>query len=244
MSARCAEPETAKPPPGRNARVLVKWRTLGMGSASLAALLLLGFPLGFYAVWDEPIDAAARSLDWQPVVLLARAFDALGSIEAVALLLAILVVGLVVQKRWRDACLATALVLLTEVVVGSLKVLMGRARPLDSVLEVGGASFPSGHAARGAILAVLFAWWLSGVLVARPGLKRGAYAGLASFAGAMALSRIVLHVHWLTDVVVGALLGIALGSLAVAFGSPRSVPVTTRVEVKGPEPVVAPRLRS
>ena len=65
-------------------------------------------------------------------------------------------------------------------------------------------AFPSGHSARAALLAVLaFAlgpWWL-GVL-------------LACWAVGVATSRVTLGVHYLSDVVAGAVLGLVCGGVA------------------------------
>jgi undecaprenyl-diphosphatase len=68
-------------------------------------------------------------------------------------------------------------------------------------------SFPSGHAARSALIAVLsLAWgppWLALVLVI--------WAPLVSIA------RVALGVHFLSDVVAGALIGIGAGFLAASL---------------------------
>jgi undecaprenyl-diphosphatase len=66
-------------------------------------------------------------------------------------------------------------------------------------------SFPSGHAARAALLAILtMAWgplWLAALLLV--------WAPLVS------LARVSMGVHYLSDVVVGAALGIAAGALGI-----------------------------
>jgi undecaprenyl-diphosphatase len=66
-------------------------------------------------------------------------------------------------------------------------------------------SFPSGHAARAILLAVLAVawgpWWLAAVLLL--------------WAPLVALSRVAMGLHYLSDVVAGAVLGLAAGGVAI-----------------------------
>jgi undecaprenyl-diphosphatase len=66
-------------------------------------------------------------------------------------------------------------------------------------------SFPSGHAARAILLAVLAVawgpWWLAAVLL--------------PWAPLVALSRVAMGLHYLSDVVAGAVLGLAAGGVAI-----------------------------
>ena len=68
-------------------------------------------------------------------------------------------------------------------------------------------AFPSGHAARAVLLMVL------GFALGPPWL--GALAGV--WALAVAVSRIALGVHYVSDVVAGAVLGVVCGLLTTAF---------------------------
>lgn len=88
----------------------------------------------------------------------------------------------------------------------------GLAYPLANVTTQG--SFPSGHAARAAFFAVFLgtlgrsrgdlARWLAPLAAAVIGLACG-------------LSRLYEEVHWASDVVAGAILGAAIGYLAVSW---------------------------
>jgi undecaprenyl-diphosphatase len=105
-------------------------------------------------------------------------------------------------------------VLLTEAV----KQLVDRARPeLEPVAATLGPSFPSGHSSAAAASWAAFAlvagrWWGPR---AWPALA-GAAVGIAV---AVAGSRVLLDVHWLTDVLAGLALGWAWFALcALAFG--------------------------
>jgi undecaprenyl-diphosphatase len=80
-----------------------------------------------------------------------------------------------------------------------------------------GPSFPSGHSATAAAFYACLAL-LIGRQFRRP--ARAALTGLAvGIAVAVAASRVLLDVHWLTDVIAGLALGWAWFSVcAVAFG--------------------------
>lgn len=79
-----------------------------------------------------------------------------------------------------------------------LKHLFGRARPEEILIVTDYGSFPSGHTANAATLAVAAFLLLPRLWVALVG---GAWIVL------MAFSRTVLHAHWLSDTLGGALLG-------------------------------------
>jgi undecaprenyl-diphosphatase len=68
-------------------------------------------------------------------------------------------------------------------------------------------SFPSGHAARMAMLLLVCAAWGPGWLAWL----------LAPWAPLVALARVAMGVHYLSDVVGGALLGVAAGLLLIAY---------------------------
>jgi undecaprenyl-diphosphatase len=100
----------------------------------------------------------------------------------------------------------------------TLKELVDRARPtLDPNAQTQGPSFPSGHSSTAA------AFWAAAALVAgRWAGARGqaVLVGLAvAIAVGVAASRVLLDVHWLTDVLGGLALGWAwFAACALAFG--------------------------
>lgn len=94
-----------------------------------------------------------------------------------------------------------------------LKAVVGRPRPPDGIVHPVGSAFPSGHAAYAGATCVALV-----LLFTAPGPRRRwwwvvAWVGVAG----MAWSRTYLQVHWLTDVIGGAALGIGI-SLAT-FGA-------------------------
>jgi undecaprenyl-diphosphatase len=105
-----------------------------------------------------------------------------------------------------------------EILVLTVKQLVGRVRPtFNPAAATLGPSFPSGHSATAAAFyataALLIARW-------RPRPVRVILAGLAAaIAVGVASTRVLLDVHWLTDVVGGLSLGWAWFAVcAIAFG--------------------------
>ena len=124
----------------------------------------------------------------------------------------VLAAVLLLFRKTRRAGLTVALALVLDVIVcnGILKPLVGRVRPcvVHPAVELlvhcpTDASFPSGHTASS--FAAVGALRASGSRLWLPGL---------ALAVLIAFSRLYLYVHWLTDVLFGALLGWLLGYAA------------------------------
>jgi undecaprenyl-diphosphatase len=151
-----------------------------------------------------------------------KALADLGSIGTLVLVAAI--VGLLLRRRGLHPVLCAA-PLGSLIVAGSLveliKVSIARVGP-HAQFQFGNpatGSFPSGHSADATALSVGLAIVLVAVLVRRPA-ERVAVFGLAlAVSVAVGVSRLVLGVHWPTDVVAGWAVGtgaaLAVGMLAV-----------------------------
>lgn len=158
------------------------------------------------------------------LVSVATAVTRLGDLWVVAVLGAVLA-GL---ARWR-AGRWDAAVLIVTVVVGVLAVtnvvkeLTDRTRPDGALVDVLTLAFPSGHASRAAAVCALASWlvWR----LARSRLLRLSAAAMAvAIAAAIGVSRLVLGVHWPTDVLGGWLLGGLWTLAALMLTRPRAGP--------------------
>ena len=137
----------------------------------------------------------------------------------------VIVAGLLVAAyAWRRGSSRLVVPFLIVVVAGDkllttgIKELANRARPtLEPVAETLGPSFPSGHSSTAAAFFAGAALLLGlGASPRARALIAGAAVGLAV---AVAASRVLLAVHWTSDVVAGLALGWAWFALcAVAFG--------------------------
>jgi len=133
----------------------------------------------------------------------------------------VLVVAIVeyfrVPNRWVPVFLVTVLVG-DVILVNAIKYTLDRVRPtFNPIAETLGPSFPSGHSAAAA---AVYAAMALVIARRRSALTRALLAGgAAAIAVAVASSRVLLGVHWLSDVVAGLAFGWAWFSLcAIAFG--------------------------
>ncbi len=112
------------------------------------------------------------------------------------------------RARVFEGALIVALGLLGGALMADLiKLLVARPRPpVEHLQAVSGYSFPSGHATQAA------AFWVSLLLAVCPLVSRPAVLGLLASACALILlavcaSRVILGVHYPSDVLAGTLLG-------------------------------------
>ncbi|HEY5877924.1 MAG TPA: phosphatase PAP2 family protein [Nakamurella sp.] len=141
--------------------------------------------------------------------------------DTLVVVAALLVGGVIdfVQHRRIEVFLFLGVVIVGEkLIVNGLKEIVDRARP-DVMPLVGwqGPSFPSGHAAAAAAV-----WPALALLLTRGGprvVRAASAAAAALIAFAVAASRALLGVHWLTDVVAGLTIGYGWFLVcAVTFG--------------------------
>jgi membrane-associated phospholipid phosphatase len=130
-----------------------------------------------------------------------------------------------------------------EIVTAVLKNAMDRARPtLNPLAATLGPSFPSGHSSTAASLYAAVALILAR---GRGPRARALLIGLAvGIAVAVATSRVLLDVHWLSDVIAGVSLGWAWFAIsAIAFGGRllRFGAMAEKLASKAPSPIGRPR---
>ncbi|HJY60860.1 MAG TPA: phosphatase PAP2 family protein [Streptosporangiaceae bacterium] len=138
-----------------------------------------------------------------PLTAVAKVFNVLGLVY-VTLPVRIALAGfLAVRRRWWHLAAFAAAIVLSEVLIGSLKGVYDRARPPGSLVATSGASFPSGHAIAASVTVV------AAVIALVPaGRQRALWgAGAVAFSIVMGLSRAYLAAHWLSDATAGILLG-------------------------------------
>jgi membrane-associated phospholipid phosphatase len=174
-----------------------------------------------------------------------HAITNLGSIRIVVVLALVLLAFDVYRLRSRWSFLYLLIVLLgMEAIMLTVKALVDRVRPA-LVPEAGtlGPSFPSGHSATAAAFYAAAALVLGRASAQRS--RQMLAAAAVAIAVAVASSRVLLDVHWLSDVIGGLSLGWAWFALcSVAFGG-RLLRPTAGVDVAAAEAAAptAPRRR-
>jgi undecaprenyl-diphosphatase len=179
-------------------------------------LLLVGLMTVLVPI--EPLSAERRwaetMQDLQSAALkdIALVFNALGRGIGLALTLAAIALLLLMTRRWLALLAFAVTEALTPLISLLLKAFVDRPRPPDGLIHPVSASFPSGHTAYAGATCVALV-----LLFSAPGPGRRLWWTLAGLGIiGMAWSRTYLQVHWLTDVIAGALLGIGIAILTFA----------------------------
>jgi undecaprenyl-diphosphatase len=211
-------------------------------AALVFAVLLIGVRLQWAPLESADHSAAARLngliAGHAAVVAVVKAVTWLGSGGVLWTVIGAAAILLAIRRRWRLALyllIAGAGALVLDPV---LKSLVGRLRPVVAhpVAHGNGNSFPSGHSLSsivcyGALLLVFLP-------AARGRWRRALAAGIVTLVALIGISRILLGVHYISDVLGGWALGITwLGVTAFAFeltrqaaGQPVTDPVTEGLE--------------
>jgi len=224
----------------------------GLGlTLALVGIVVGGVVLGVLAFLVRNSDAGITGLDtsaatWGAthasslttfVLRVVTQFGATVTITVLVIALAVLEYRRIPSRSMPAYLLA---VVIGQLLISNLiKVLVARARPaIDPLAGFTGASFPSGHTTAAA------SFYAAAALVLGRGRSfraRTIFAGIAAgIAVAVAASRVLLGVHWLTDVVAGLALGwswfaicsIAFGGRLMRFGAP--VEAAQEVAASGP----------
>ncbi|CAB4737291.1 unannotated protein [freshwater metagenome] len=125
-------------------------------------------------------------------------------------------------RRLPGALLVVAATSSTAIVVGVVKSVVGRARPpaIDAATAASGYAFPSGHSAQAAACFGALGWIAASKTRRRRAwvVLAGGFLTLIVMVGA---SRVVLGVHWFSDVVAGWTVGGAAVLCVLAVTSAR-----------------------
>lgn len=185
-----------------------------VASLPLAMLVRLAYPP--LVETDLAVsDAAHRAVVGSPTLLLAARVVTLLGDPLLLSLAALLLAGWLASRGRRRLALYVLAARVGAVVLSSgLKLAVDRTRPaFDAPLATAfGASFPSGHALGSA------AFWVTCAVLLQPYVRRDRLllAGAVTLAALVALSRVLLGVHFPSDVGAGLLIGLGWAALCTA----------------------------
>lgn len=203
------------------------------GALLLALTVLVRLRWDLLLDLDDAVTRGAKDAvdDSATTLSIARALTHLGDPAVVSLATLVLALGLLAVRRYRAAVYLCAVRLAVVVATAALKAAVARERPdeLHPVAVAHGYSFPSGHASGSAAL------WCSVALLLVARMPRLAVAAVALVVPlVVAASRVLLGVHFLSDVVGGLALGAGLAvALAHVIAGERPSGPLTRDEGMG-----------
>jgi undecaprenyl-diphosphatase len=143
--------------------------------------------------------------------------------------------GLALRRRWPEFWVLVAGTTIVLITAADLKAAVDRPRPGAGLTGASGSAFPSGHAAHSAF----YVWAAVTITVRlRPGMARATAVVVAGIVLALliGLSRVYLHVHYLSDATAGWALGAASYALCAAIAL-----VATTVRQNGRDAARQPR---
>jgi membrane-associated phospholipid phosphatase len=179
----------------------------------VGALFVPTGPLALDSRWAE----AMGDIETPFLTHIALIFNAVGHGLLRALTLFAIGLVLLFARRWRALVAFAVAEALTPLVANVIKLLVDRPRPPVPMIDAHGSSYPSGHAAYACATAIALV-----LLFTRPGPRRLPWFGAATLvSAAMAWSRIYLQVHWLSDALAGAVLGLSV--VLLSFGALQTV---------------------
>jgi membrane-associated phospholipid phosphatase len=183
------------------------------------------------AVHESRLDALDRT--WR-VIALAGGSAGLGVVVLASCILARRRAG----PGWLTFLIGTYVG--TQVLFWGMKLVVDRPRPPLSIqlTTVGSASYPSGHTA--IATAVAAALCVAVTRARRPLARRSLLPLLVALPLVVGLSRVALGVHWFTDVVGGALLGLGWVLVLAALAPPGGPRRDADGRAAGAEPAARP----
>jgi membrane protein DedA with SNARE-associated domain/membrane-associated phospholipid phosphatase len=169
---------------------------------------------------DEAAADLATTLSMDPLIDAAKMLTEIGSFPVVAAAVLATAIWAASRRRWSDASVLVAGLALSWVLVHVAKAAYGRERPPGGLVDVDLSAYPSGHTAYAVALVAC------ATILVRAGtgwaVRFAAVTVAICLVALVGVTRVYLQVHYLTDVVGGAALGLAvwafLGTLALVAG--------------------------
>ena len=205
------------------------------------AALVFGLVADAFASRSGPAQADASAAAWgvrHATPETVRLFHQLTLLGSTPVVLAIVVLfgafDVMRRQRWSGVAFLATVVVGQNLIANGVKLLVQRERPpVPHLTGASGYSFPSGHSAAAAATYAALALLLGSGR--RWSVKVWLGTAAAAVTVAVAASRVLLGVHWLSDVVAGVSLGlgwfavcsVAFGGSLLRFGTPAE-----RTEVK------------
>jgi undecaprenyl-diphosphatase len=198
---------------------------LGLEMTTLLALFLVG-TFSVFLLGDAVLNTAepridriasdiAEDLYSEPLIAVAKVVTEIGSSPVITVLILATVIFAVVRRRRIEAVALAAGWVLLFVSVNVAKSLYDRERPPSGFVETFNAAYPSGHTAYAVSLVAC------ATVLVRAGVhwavRIAAVAVAVGLVAVVALTRVYLRAHFLTDVLGGAALGVAIWSLVGAL---------------------------
>ncbi len=166
-----------------------------------------------------------------------------GAPVPLALIILAACVALAMKRRWPLLVYLLVTSVVGALLVVQLKIYFARARPdlAEAIRQAHGYSFPSGHAMGAMVVAGALAY-LGYRAFASARARAAAVAAATTFVLAVALSRVYLGVHWISDVAAGMSAGLVwVTGTTVAYETFRRIRMIRALRAKARDAETAPQ---
>lgn len=207
--------------PYLNKRVLILFVT---SFCAIVLFIMIFLSLESTVLWkniDPKVIEAVSAFENPIFTGVARVIDIL--LDELIVIVTTLLVGLFLLKRAKkEAIFFVSTVAASAIILWVLKLVIGRARPENGLIRAASFAFPSGHTLMatvffGLIIYLVFRKMKKGFL------RNSVVVALVLSIVVVAISRLYLRVHWVSDVIGGILLGVFVlcGALIIRNGVER-----------------------
>lgn len=178
-----------------------KYLFISLFFLSLFSIVLVLFKINLTNSLDNFVSSSTVDLTNTFTYSFAKIISAIGSVYGVLIIVILLTIYLSLLNKHKEINLLYVLVFLDLLIVYSLKHIIGRIRPDNLFLTT--LSFPSGHATMGVVLFgfIFFLFYKNNKFISIISLLLFIFMGF---------SRIIINIHWFTDVLAGYFLGLSI----------------------------------
>jgi membrane-associated phospholipid phosphatase len=186
---------------------------------------------------DTGINQAILALNSNWINTVASFITNFGGVTVITILFVFALAVLLYKKRWRYAIISTIALLGAVILQSGIKALVQRARP-ENLIETN-FSFPSGHALTAIVFVSLLIYSFKDDFKNKI-IRYVLISAFTAFFVIVGISRIILNVHWFSDVIAGMSLGLFWFMLLVIIerAIPGVVPAVKK-ETKEAKPIVS-----
>ncbi|MEM9242962.1 MAG: VTT domain-containing protein [Pseudomonadota bacterium] len=157
--------------------------------------------------WNSVTYNFFRSLNYPPTTKVMLGISTFGQVNVLFPMAIVILIYLMIRQQWYTALHWLLLLLLISVSTFVFKHLIYHPRPLSLAVAVPtSSSFPSGYVA---LSTALYGFMAYLICIGRPQWRTVTFRVVLTIVGLVALSRLYLCVHWLTDIIAGVFLGLA-----------------------------------
>ena len=176
---------------------------------SLFLFLAIMFNLASFSSADLFFNSLSSSIKAPTLIQVSKIISLLFEPAYIIILSLILSVFMWTRGARKDSAFFSILMITGGIAMYSFKEIVQRARPLNSIVSEASFSFPSGHA----LISLIFFGFL--IYLAMKNIKSNKIKTIISailivIVFLVGISRIILNVHWFSDVMAGFLFGLFL----------------------------------